>query len=1403
VYRRDKEVQRGQGSALSLALRTPDREKYYLALQYIWAGRVSSEIYAFTLSDKKVKLTIAQPPVIYPGKETEITITAKDYRNRPLKDISILSYGYTAKFGETGMPALPDLSRKQKNKREINRFTESSDFRYSRSALLNYSYWSRKMQLDTQVSYRFLYPGSVIEKITLPAADNITQVAPFVTDSGRLQPVLYVLLNQVPVYFGFTQSRVPYSFGIDTALRYQQLAIRTPGRLIIIDSFEAKAGCKTLFSLDIAQKTAQVYIRPMPDTFTSWEISNYGRYIIAVNGAPSGSSFSFLESRVQKGIIPVGSGYTTAGPATGTQWNYCSPGNFERSFEMEPYYAYSFGKDLVKMTSSTAAQQLMSGRPAAALPHLGDWVLTREAMMALYSRKPQIDRRSISFPNTYNGTARLYTDIAIPADTGSGLQHFTNILLIRRNDFSFINMYPGDTRTFTNIPPGAYELLLIGADNRYRKAAPIAVRAGGINFIRVREAALLPLAQTQTMDSLLLAMYRMPYEDRQKQVSLIMNEYVQAQYDGPVETIGGQVVDERNEGVPGASVTLKGARLGTITDIDGNFVLDIPLSISADAMLQIASVSYLPAEAKAAPGMRIVLKDDSSKVLESVVIYGSAESKRRQVAAVSVVSAEQMAPQPLTDIALMLEGNAPGISVGNGAPGSSPDILIRGAGTTGAGNPLYVIDGQVYNGSIASIDPAIVASVNMLKDASAVSIYGARGANGVIVITTKAGARLPEHIRQGLEETPPPMSTDLMVSSLRSRFSDEAFWMPDLRTGKDGTVTFRVKFPDDITSWKTFVYATGDHRYTGQASGTIRAYKPISASLLAPRFLVAGDSAALIGKSVNYTPDTIGISTSYYRNDSLVLEAKAALYKYAGDTLWTRGQGDSLKLRYQLSRASDGYFDGEEARIPVVPRGLSVAEGAFLPLDQKDTAFTIPLPASRQDTLYLNATASLLDVVLDEVRQVRSYKHLCNEQLASKILTMLARERLYAALKRPVDPEDRKFVQEMTDRLVQRQNSSGLWGWWQDGRTEYWISRHVLNALMQASEMQYRVGTLNFETIVQPLLYNWEKDTAYADIQSLKLMQVAGLKIDYEKYIARMERKKGQTLGRKLELLHLRQQLGLPCKTELVRASLQEDIFGNIFWKDTAAFIYDNEVQTTLTALEILQADSTIPVPKNKVVNWLLQQRSVQGWRNTYESARIIEVLARAIDLSDTARLKPSLQLSGGLEAQITQFPCSKALVPAAPLQVRKKGIMPVYLTWYHRKWDTSDVHLGQSFTVQSSFIQKGKPAEQLMAGEPAQLQVKVKVPKKAEYVMIEVPIPAGCSYHSKSRGYSGHEMHREYYTDRVSIFCQELPEGAYTYTIELLPRFSGTYTLNPAKAELMYFPVFFGRTAMKRVLIR
>lgn len=223
-----------------------------------------------------------------------------------------------------------------------------------------------------------------------------------------------------------------------------------------------------------------------------------------------------------------------------------------------------------------------------------------------------------------------------------------------------------------------------------------------------------------------------------------------------------------------------------------------------------------------------------------------------------------------------------------------------------------------------------------------------------------------------------------------------------------------------------------------------------------------------------------------------------------------------------------------------------------------------------------------------------------------------------------------------------------------------------------------------------------------------------------------------------------------------------------------------------------------------KIRAYLLSERGTGHWRNTYEPARVLETLLPDLlqeDPDQAKRTASVTKFSGAFNMESKYSTMDTTFAATGPLLVQKQGKLPLYLTAWQTSWNPSPQPVAKDFLVSTTW--KGsKERAALQAGTPVEMLVEVEVKADAEYVLIEVPIPASCSYDSRE-GRGAFEVHREYYRNKVSIFCDRLPKGRYTYTIQLLPRYSGTYTLNPAKAELMYFPAFFGRNTLKKVLVK
>lgn len=210
--------------------------------------------------------------------------------------------------------------------------------------------------------------------------------------------------------------------------------------------------------------------------------------------------------------------------------------------------------------------------------------------------------------------------------------------------------------------------------------------------------------------------------------------------------VKGHVKDTTGEPVIGANVLVKGTTNGTITDFDGNFMLNVP----KDAILSVSFVGYKSAEVKAAPTVMVTLEDDS-QVLDAVVVIGYGSVKKNDMTgSVTAIKPDKLNKGLITNAQDMMTGKIAGVSVVSkgGAPGEGATIRIRGGSSLTAENdPLIVIDGLAMDNKgvkglanpLSMVNPNDIESFTVLKDASATAIYGSRASNGVIIITTKKG----------------------------------------------------------------------------------------------------------------------------------------------------------------------------------------------------------------------------------------------------------------------------------------------------------------------------------------------------------------------------------------------------------------------------------------------------------------------------------------------------------------------------------------------------------------------------------------------------------------------------------------------------------------------------------------
>ncbi|GHV58045.1 hypothetical protein FACS1894182_08650 [Bacteroidia bacterium] len=656
----------------------------------------------------------------------------------------------------------------------------------------------------------------------------------------------------------------------------------------------------------------------------------------------------------------------------------------------------------------------------------------------------------------------------------------------------------------------------------------------------------------------------------------------------------------------------------------------------------------------------------------------------------------------------------------------------------------------------------------------------------------------------------------MQLNGLRSHFSDVGFWEPRLYTDRKGEAQFTVTFPDNITQWNTIVYAMNRKLKTGTARKTIQSYKPLMAELKTPQFLIVGDSSYYAGNIRNYTRDKeIAGQIVFVAGQDTTLNQDIRFTSSHQDKMPVHPLTlDSLTATYLFCR-DDGYTDGERRTIPVLPQGTEIADGALQFLKSGDRK---TIAAGDREEIHITLTSNPVDIYVDAAYALQSYRYDCNEQLASKLIGLLNYQ-LYQQYAGQPFKEDKR-IREIIHRLLTHRNKDQLWSWWSNfSDTNLWMSAHVLRALNLARQAGYPVN-LDVTSIEQDYM-NVKRYRAVSlqDIEILNALSEAGTRQNYaaaidfwDKEIARSEQLADSVararhtkntvsyLKEKLLLLEIRQRQHAGYSPDSLRRYLKKDVLGAVYCDDgIERKWYDNNLITTLIAYRIVRNDSTLQHLKEAMQMYIL--RTKEGYWNTYQaSSAVMTVLPDLLTAADKQALSTVI-LSGKEQKEVTKFPCDILLSPGEQLTVEMKSGIPLIYSAYQLKRVTKE-YIGDAFEIQTRLN-----ADSLTAGEKTTLYVSVQVKQKnAEHVLIEVPIPAGCSYDSKA-AFSAYipqrgEFYREYFKDRVAIFCENLPVGTYEYRIELLPRYSGRYWLNPAKVEMMYFPVIHSTNGERTVRI-
>lgn len=1386
VFKNNRIINAGHSDKLTYRIKASANDRYFVSLQYLWAGSSQVENFDLPFAKKTLSIKIDESSTVFPGETKEISITVNDALGKPVNNVDLTAYAVTKKFGESYRPDAPPNFERFKNRKAFNSFSEKEIAAKRILRKLQYDFWKQTLELDSIGYYLFLYPQTGIFSEYIPGEDSITQVAPYAVLDGAVLPIYYIKFDEELKYYYEVASIEPYSFSVTRPVN--KITIRLRDLLVEITDVKINTGSKLILSVDINNLPSNVSVIKMPANLSESEIQKMKPHFLWINRDINQSKAFLKQSNTYRVLKPFQYNYGLSGEMIGPFF----PGtvdfqtHFNQFFSFKPLMTYTFKSGLVDRETKTYSfkKKLPAINFTASLK---DQVQT-EARIREYwnSQKETISYRFIKYPSEdkadkYFGSLSLRIKRLRQPDK---TRLATFILNLDHPDEFYI--FPPGSDNFSPLKPGLYQCVVIYSDESYLNPKPLRILPCGTMLCDLTDEELLPpdsfshevLEKIKEWSSknAFVEQYRM--QEMQSIRQLYYRESIDvSNYTGGRWLTGIITSSEDGSTLPGVNVIVQGTTIGTVSDADGFYRIYVPYN----ANLIFSFIGFATTEQNA--GSRSIadvqLTEDVQQLSEIVVIgYGVTTERKALGYSVSTVSGA-------------LQGRIAGLQV-EGSPGSSDSysIRLRGAASlNGNQKPLVVIDGVLK--SFDEINPNEITAMEILKSESAVALYGSRAANGVILISTKPGTSHAQLLQTKFPDAAQFISLQESSpgSSLRKNFRDYAFWQPVLRTDKYGKATFKATYPDDVTGWNIHALGMASHKRTGEAKKQIQSFKPLLAQLALPNFLLAGDTTQAIAKITNYSPDSISLTQILSINDEVIRNEKVRLKNSYIDSAQLIGLVDSLTVKYEIEY--NKYKDGELRKLPVLPVGTFETKGIFAALP-KDTTFSIAV--NRKSILTFFAQADALDVLMDEIQLLKVYPFECNEQVASKLKGLLAEKTIYDYKKKKFEHD--RWIEKAIKKLISNQSVDGSWSWWGAEGGSVWISIHIAEALRWAEKLGYKttfdkIGLKNF------MMYPPNSVSEADHLRAWVFLSEAGEKISEGSKTDSILKDKASSNYYRLIAMRLSQLQGSEPDWKWIESQKHKTLKGNVYWGEERVCFWDNDIDNTLLVYKMLISKQVDHPDLLRIRNYFLEKRR-RGWRNTYESAKIIEAILPSLKTKSPAS-QPVLTLTGDANLIVKNFPFEKKISGISQLTISKTGKDPIYFSAYEEIWNSNPVKEGTDFKVGTYWANNNSI---LKAGSPAILKAEVEVAHDAEYVMIKLPIPAGCSYSQKNQSRVNGEVHREYDIHEVRIYCESLKAGKYEYSVELLPRYKGNYTINPAKAEWMYFPVIHGQESVKRIVI-
>ena len=699
----------------------------------------------------------------------------------------------------------------------------------------------------------------------------------------------------------------------------------------------------------------------------------------------------------------------------------------------------------------------------------------------------------------------------------------------------------------------------------------------------------------------------------------------------------------------------------------------------------------------------------------------------------------------------------------------------------------------------------------------------------------------------------------------RKDFRDTAFWQPDVVTAADGKATVRVNLPDNLTTWRATARAVTADLRVGSKVDKVVSRKDLILRLETPRFATEGDTVTISGIVHNY------LKTDQVTEVELKV-AGAQLIGSPKQTVTIPKDGEQ-RFDWQISAQQMGNVtltaiaktkvesDAVELPMPIVPAGTRITNGESLAASEdsldKQMSFVLPGSAHAQArTLRIEASPSVAGAMFGALDYLTTYPYGCVEQTMSSFLPNVVVAQAVKDVKSAsvsTGNDLRKKVQRGLDRLYGFQHEDGGWGWWKDDKTDPFMTAYVLDGLTMAKNASFNVEDYRIENArkkVQQLLDTGKmEDGNLFDPESraylLYAQQISG-GAD-ARHVNDMFTRRGELQPYARALLALTLKLRNDNRASLVASDIERSVKmsqADAYWsskrKPMLDFTEENDLEATAWSVKALAQINPNSEILPKAARWLVaHRRNGYYWDTTKHTAFAIYALTDYLKASRELTADYTLEVWLNSEQVLTRRVTAAEAASGQPIIVERKGsnlgptnlvrvvkrgagvaYVAVTVDYFTKEEpvesSAGNLKLTREYLRLSVTENNGQPTWQvtpltgeLRSGDMIVSRLRV-TGAKAQYLLIEDPIPAGCEQVERfsgldltyrTNGWSDWYSQREFRDQRTALFVDYF-DGDAVFQYALRVQTPGQFRVAPARAELMYQPGTRSNTANYRMNI-